>query len=206
MNNLTIQWNGHSCFLVACGGWTIVLDPYAPDSVPGLPPLALSANQVLCSHGHSDHGYGEGVQILPGGTNPFQIQTIDTFHDDAKGALRGPNRIHILEAEGLRIAHLGDLGCMPTPKELDQLTGLDVLMIPVGGYYTIDAAQAHDLAVRLAPRITIPMHYRSERFGYPVIGTLDRFTELCKDVCVYPGNALEVDGETKTQTAVLTLP
>lgn len=101
--SITITWHGHSCFSVSADGYSIVLDPYAPNSVPGLPPLSLSASQVLCSHGHSDHGYTDAVDLSARKQgSPFTVTVIQTFHDDQNGSLRGENRIHILEADGLR--------------------------------------------------------------------------------------------------------
>ena len=206
MNTITLTWHGHSCFTVEAGGYSVVLDPYAPDSVPGLSPLSLSGDLVLCSHEHRDHGCREAVDLRTDGPeNPFTITKIDTFHDDADGALRGTDRIHILEAGGLKIAHLGDLGCALTARQLDRLKKLDALLIPVGGYYTIDASQARDLAARLSPRVVIPMHYRSDTFGYPVIGQLEAYTSLCNNVIVYDTNSLTLHGTEKPQTAVLTL-
>lgn len=206
MNKLTITWHGHSCFTISCNGYDVVLDPYAPGSVPGLPELSLTADMVLCSHEHSDHGYTQAVRIRENGTeNPFQITKIDTFHDDASGSMRGPNRIHILEAGGLKAVHLGDLGCGLTAMQADLLKKPDVLLIPVGGYYTIDAAQAAEIVERLSPRVTVPMHYRSDTFGYPVIGRLEEYTSRCSNEIIYDTNVLTVDEQTRVQTAILTL-
>ena len=206
MNKLTITWHGHSCFTISCNGYDVVLDPYAPGSVPGLPELSLTADMVLCSHEHSDHGYTPAVQIRENGTeNPFQITKIDTFHDDASGSMRGPNRIHILEAGGLKAVHLGDLGCGLTAMQADLLKKPDVLLIPVGGYYTIDAAQAAEIVERLSPRVTVPMHYRSDTFGYPVIGRLEEYTSRCSNEILYDTNVMTVDERTRVQTAILTL-
>ena len=206
MSKMTITWNGHSCFTITADGFSVVLDPYAPESVPGLPPLALTADLVLCSHEHRDHGYTDAVAIRADGPeNPFRMTKIDTFHDDARGSLRGPNRIHLLEADGLKAAHLGDLGCPLTAPEAELLKNLDVLMLPVGGYYTIDAAQARELAEALSPRIVIPMHYRSDTFGYPVIGRLEEYTSHCKNLVEYDGNTITVEKNTRPQTAVLKL-
>lgn len=204
MSNISITWHGHSCFTVSCDGYSIVLDPYAPGSVPGYPPLSLTANQVLCSHQHGDHGYTDAVSISGyEGQTPFHIQTIDTYHDDAKGTLRGTDRIHILEAAGLRIAHMGDLGCELEPEQMEKLKNLDAVLIPVGGYYTIDAAQARALVCALSPRVVIPMHYRSDTFGYDVIGRLEEYTKLCDDCVMYDTNTIVVDKDTKKQTAIL---
>ena len=158
---------------------------------------------MLCSHEHRDHGARELV-TLTGHAPAFSVETISTFHDPEGGALRGPDTIHILSAEGMRLAHLGDLGCELAPEQLDRLRGLDVLLIPVGGYYTIDAKQAQALAEELKPRIVVPMHYRSDTFGYEVISGVEDFLSLRSDVVRYPGNTMEIVPGTPAQTAVLT--
>ena len=200
---MNLIWNGHSCFTLETAEGSVVFDPYRDGSVPGLSPIRLTADLVLCSHDHRDHGARELVG-LTGRTPSFSVETISTFHDPEGGALRGPDTIHIVAAEGMRLAHLGDLGCIPTPEQLDRLRGLDVLLIPVGGYYTIDASQAQKLAEELKPRIVVPMHYRSDTFGYEVIARLEDFLALRSDVVRYPGSALELTPHTPAQTAVLT--
>ena len=104
------------------------------------------------------------------------------------------------------MAHLGDLGCTLEPEQMEKLKGLDALMIPVGGFYTIDAKQAKALVDQLQPRVTIPMHYRGDGFGYEVTGPLEDYLALCRDqnVVRYPGNTLELTPDTPAQTAVLT--
>ena len=129
---MNLIWNGHSCFTLETAEGSVVFDPYRDGSVPGLSPIRLTADLVLCSHDHRDHGARELVG-LTGRTPSFSVETISTFHDPEGGALRGPDTIHILSAEGMRLAHLGDLGCIPTLEQRDRLRGLDVLLIPVGG-------------------------------------------------------------------------
>lgn len=200
---MNITWLGHSCFRIESKGYAIVLDPYQDGKVPGYLPVREEADQVLCSHGHGDHCAVECVTLRQSGTSPFTVETIETWHDDQQGALRGANTIHILDDGQCRVAHLGDLGCDLTSEQKARLQGLSALMIPVGGHYTIDAAQAHKLAGELAPTVVIPMHYRRDGFGYDVIGTLEAFTTLCGDVAAYPGSELELTPETGSQTAVL---
>lgn len=200
---MKITYLGHSCFRVESQGWAIVLDPYGADSVPGYRPVQETADQVLCSHGHRDHGAVEQVTLRQGGASPFTVEALDAWHDDQQGALRGPDTIHILDDGQCRVAHLGDLGCALTPEQKDKLRGLTALMIPVGGYYTIDAAQASALADELAPAVVIPMHYRGEGFGYDVIGPLEDFTALRSGVREHPSSVLELAPETPRQTAVL---
>ena len=202
-NNMKLIWNGHSCFTLEAAGDTLVIDPYLDDSVPGLSHLRLRADRVYCSHDHRDHGGTEVVE-LTGRTPSIQVEQLHTWHDDQQGAKRGSNIIHIFQAEGLRVAHLGDLGCELEPEQLEALKNLDALMIPVGGFYTIDAAQAKALVEQLKPRVTVPMHYRGENFGYDVIGPLEDYLKLCSDVVRYPDNVLTLDRDTPAQTAVLT--
>lgn len=205
MSNITIKWHGHSCFSVTADNYTIVLDPFADGSVPGIGNIRPEANAVLCSHFHSDHGCTEVVTVAEKENSPFEILKIDTYHDDAQGTKRGENRIHILEVDGIRIVHFGDLGCMLTPEQADRLKKADVLMIPVGGFYTIDAAQAKEIVSILDPKVVIPMHYRSDTFGYPVIGKLEEFTKYYHNIVNYEGDTIVIDNNTKAQTAVLAL-
>ena len=208
---MRITWHGHSCFTLETAEGSVVLDPYADGSVPGLAPLRLTADAVLCSHEHQDHGARE-VVALTGQTPAFGVETISTFHDPEGGALRGENTIHIISAEGMRVAHLGDLGCDLTPEQRERLRRVDVLMLPIGGYYTIDAHQARTLATPLFPRIILPMHYRSAtngyRFGYEVLGLLGNFTSVCprEALVYYKENSLEVTKSTRNQVALLTCP
>lgn len=199
---MELKWNGHSCFTLTTAQGSVVFDPYGEGSVPGLAPLRLCADLVLCSHEHRDHGAREAV-ALTGRTPSFQVEALPTYHDDAQGSLRGPNTIHIVSAEGMRLAHLGDLGCPLAPEQEARLKGVDVLLVPVGGYYTIGAAQAQALVQALAPRVVVPMHYRSPSFGYDVIAPLDDFLALRQDVVRYPANTLELTPRTPAQTAVL---
>lgn len=202
---MKIQWLGHSCFLVTADEYRIVLDPYADGKVPGLRPLQVTANAVLCSHAHDDHGAANVITLakdnLP---SPFTIIRVDSAHDDENGAKRGKNTIHVLEANGLRIAHLGDLGHELTDGQLAAIGLLDAVMIPVGGFYTIDAKTAKSIVNRLQPVVTLPMHYRSDSFGFDVIGTLDEYLALCDDVQRYPSDTLELTKDMPQQTAVLT--
>lgn len=200
---MKITWLGHSCFKVEAKGYTIVLDPYEDGSVPGCMPVRETADEVLCSHEHFDHNFRGGVTLRDHKEPPVKTEIISAWHDDKKGELRGSNKIHILDDGEVRIAHLGDLGCEPEPEQIEELKGLDAVLIPVGGYYTIDAGQAKKLVDQITPRVTVPMHYRGEGFGFDVLGTVEEYTNLCKDVREYPGNELEVTKETEKQTAVL---
>jgi L-ascorbate metabolism protein UlaG (beta-lactamase superfamily) len=199
---MKIIWHGHSCFEIVLEQWTLVIDPYGPDTVPGFKPLSLKAHAVFCSHQHGDHNYVSAVQIIK--PQPLiDHAEIQTFHDDASGKKRGANTIHIFSDHHFRVAHLGDLGCDLTAEQKAGLMGLDAIMVPVGGHYTIDARTAKALMDRLQPRVVIPMHYHSSAFGYPVLAGIEAYTALCNDVVQYDGNSIELTPETKKQTAVL---
>ena len=204
MEQLELRWNGHACFSLTCRDFTVVFDPYENDYVPGFGPLDLEADLVLCSHGHGDHSAAHVVKQRQGGTNPFTITEIHTFHDPQGGALRGENTIRILEAGGLKAAHFGDLGCELTPTQLAELRGLDIAMIPVGGFYTIGPEEARALIDKLDARVVVPMHYRMGDVGLPAIRELDDFLALVEDYVYYPGNSITVNAGTKPQVAVLT--
>lgn len=201
---MKLTWLGHSCFLLETTSGSVVFDPYAPQSVPGLLLPPLTADAVLCSHGHRDHNYARAVR-LSGKEPSFSVRRMESFHDDRQGALRGENLISTVEAEKMRIVHLGDLGMMPDAGQLDALRRADLLMIPVGGYYTIDAKTALALVKELSPRIVVPMHFRGEGFGYDVIATVDEFAGLSENPVCMNSDTLEFDRNTPSMTALLRL-
>ena len=188
---MKLTWYGHSCFLIETEAGSLVFDPYAPGSVPGMSLPPLRADAVVCSHGHRDHGYAAGV-TLTGREPGFTLRSIPCFHDEEKGAKRGENRITVLEAEGLRVAHLGDLGHRLSAEQLAALGKLDLMLIPVGGFYTIDADTAAALVEAAQPRHCIPVHYRGEGFGYDVIGPVEDFTRHFDAVQQWDSNVLEL--------------
>ena len=202
---MKITYYGHSCFTLESQGYRIALDPY-DDHVPGYRPLKLEAEAVYCSHGHSDHCWVQAVDLREGGkASPFTVTEVPGFHDDVRGAKRGPNMMRVFEAEGLKVAHLGDIGCMPDEEGLEKLKGLDACLVPVGGFFTIDAKQAKALTDVLQPRVVIPMHYRLGDTGFDVIGMLEEFTKLYPaDAVTFAGsNALELSEATPAGVTVL---
>lgn len=176
--SISIRWLGHAAYKITKGNYSVVLDPFAPGSVPGFRDIQEEANLVLCSHGHHDHNYAEAVTLLPEAQPAFTVTKLDSFHDDVQGAKRGPNTIHVLEADGVRIVHFGDLGCALTAEQIELLHGADVVLIPVGGFFTIDAMQAKAVVEQIQPKVVIPMHYKAKRFGLSPIGTVDKFLDL----------------------------
>ena len=172
---MRITWIGHSCFKLESGGYSIVLDPYEDGSVEGLSPVREKADMVLCTHEHGDHNFRAGVEIVSSSATPMNVETLESFHDDVHGTKRGSNKIYIISDGKARVAHLGDLGCYP--DDIESLKGLDVVMIPVGGFYTIDGKCAAKIIKEIKPRIAIPMHFRSpdNAFGFDVLSTVDDF-------------------------------
>ena len=194
--NPVLAWYGHSCFRLDFGtGGSVVFDPYEVGSVPGVElPDELSADLVLCSHSHGDHNAAERVK-LSGNMPRYAVSSIGTFHDPEKGKKRGANNIYIAEYEGFRAVHLGDLGCALTADETRFLRGADLLLIPVGGFFTIGPREAKEIIDALQPRVAVPMHYRRGKMGYPVISPLSDFTGLFDSVTEIPSNTLELKPE-----------
>lgn len=202
--NLFVTWLGHSCFKVQYGDYTLVIDPYKDNMVPGLSPLRVEADEVFTSHNHEDHNYVKAVKLKkPAAPSPFRVTRVRCFHDEAGGKKRGANDIHVFEGEGWRFAHFGDIGEVLDRDQLDQVGALDVAMVPIGGFYTIGPAEAKALVGQLKPRVVIPMHYRTKDFGFDAIGEIRDFLALCDDVRKYDGDTIEVTKETAQQTAVL---
>ncbi len=170
---MKIRYFGHSCFqIVGENGTCIITDPYT--KVGYELPAGLWADVVTVSHGHFDHNY---VQAVRNGTviaksseyrfNHTKITGIDCWHDEKEGALRGANIIFKIKMDGITLCHLGDLGEPCSVELLQKIGDVDVLLLPVGGTYTIDAAGAKAYADGIAPKKIIPMHYK------PADGELD---------------------------------
>ena len=201
---VNITWYGHSCFKLECRGYSVVLDPYANGKVPGLPPLALTADAVYCSHYHDDHGCAEAVRLVSGGAPcPFAVTELETEHDGEGGRLRGMNTVRIFTAGRLRVAHMGDVGRPLRKHEAETLRGVDALLIPVGGYYTIDAAQAAEMVDIISPRVTIPMHYRSGDIGFSVLAAPDDFVKRFDNV-EHCGGSFALTEDTPKRLLVMT--
>lgn len=202
---MKLTWLGHACFLMETKGGSLVFDPYSPGSVPGLRLPELTVDMTVCSHQHGDHFYPQGVKLT--GLDPVVgIQRMLTFHDDEGGAKRGNNVVTLIDADGVRAVHLGDLGHMLTDAQISELGRVDVLMIPVGGFFTIDAKTAWALTEKLNPFIVIPMHYRGEGFGFDVIAPVDEFLSLAKHVTYFDTNVIEPGKIDTPMTAVLKCP
>ncbi len=165
---MEITWYGQSCFRLRDRLATVITDPY--DKGIGYTLPRVRADIVTVSHDHPDHNYAKGVKGQPKiivGPGEYEvggvfITGIPTFHDRKKGASRGRNTVFLFDFEGLTVCHLGDLGHVPTQSQVEALSDIDVLLIPVGAVSTINAAQAAEVISLLEPRLVIPMHYKTK--------------------------------------------
>lgn len=203
---MKITWYGHACFKIENKGYEIAIDPYT--GVPGYPELNITADAVFASHGHYDHNYFDAVKLNNDGkASSLNVSTIPCFHDEKQGALRGSNLITVFECKecGAKVVHMGDIGHMLDEKQAAQIKGCDVLMIPVGGFYTIDADAAFELVKKINPTVIIPMHYRDDRKGIGNIGTVDPFLAKFPDAMInhYPDHTFELNKSTQPQVAVM---
>ena len=165
-----IRSYGHSCFSVeADNGWTAVFDPYKDGSVPGLKLPSLTADAVFASHDHADHNAVSLIQLRAEHPCPYEVSTLLTDHDEEGGRLRGKNRITILTNDHEKIAHFGDLGRDLSLMEESALADAAVILIPCGGFYTIDAQLAGKIIEKLRPKLAVLMHYRTDSSGYDVL-------------------------------------
>ncbi|MEO0114229.1 MAG: MBL fold metallo-hydrolase [candidate division WOR-3 bacterium] len=177
---MKIKWLGHAAFLItAKDGTKIITDPYKSGSFSGAlsyPPIKETADIVTISHEHEDHNYVRSIPSQPQvvreiGTRIIKnvkIEGITTCHDTLQGRERGLNTVYIITVDNLRVCHLGDLGALPTEAERQKIGKVDVLLIPVGGVFTIDAEAATKVTTMLNPRIAIPMHYKTAHCAFPI--------------------------------------
>ena len=179
-------WLGHSTFyLTNDAGGRLVTDPVDERSLPDL--KHVDADVITVSHRHHDHCAVERVggtpvikeSCAPETLSGFSIRGFSTFHDEVKGAKRGPNTIFLIEADGQRIAHCGDLGHMPDDAAIEALRGCDVLLIPVGGVFTVDGKTAWAITKRIAPKTVVPMHFASDDLSFR-LEPVDRFLAAAK--------------------------
>ena len=201
---MKLTWFGHSCFKMESADGAVVFDPSENGRVPGYDalPEIFEAEAVLCSHGHGDHNAADLVR-LSGKQFGGKVSFVDSWHDEAQGTKRGSNKIAVVEAEGLKVVHMGDIGCELDGEQTAALASPDVLMIPVGGFYTVDAKTARCIADKLGAKVVIPMHYRSGERGYDVIATVDEFLAISENVTQYPEGVIEITADTEAQTAHL---
>ncbi len=201
---MKIKWLGHSSFLIeSSDGTKVMTDPFESGSYDGAvayAPIKDSADVITVSHDHADHNAVDGIAgnpvIIRGGEETIikgvVVRGVGTFHDESKGQERGRNVVHIVDVDGLRVGHLGDLGHALSDDEAEAVGQVDVLLAPVGGYYTIGPEEARDVAEKLGARIVIPMHYKTEDLGFP-IQPVDDFLKLMEQVERVAATSIEID-------------
>lgn len=187
---MELNYCGHATFCLTSGGTTITIDPFNDDI--GYPKPDVSPTAVIISHEHFDHNNlglvggkpkvvrglsdeGKAWAKLDERIGPFHVTGVPTYHDDEQGKARGKNTVTIYEAEGLRVVHLGDLGHLLSDEQVRAIGHADVLIIPVGGHYTIGPAEADKVIAQLRPRVVIPMHFKTKVNESWPIGTLDDY-------------------------------
>jgi L-ascorbate metabolism protein UlaG (beta-lactamase superfamily) len=194
-----VKWLGHASFLItAADGTRILTDPFG--DYPGLryKPVQETADLVLVSHDHGDHVGGKvtgspkvvskpGVEKARG----IEVKGIATFHDRSRGKERGKNTIFCFTVDDLRVCHLGDLGHDLSGSETAEIGQVDVMMVPVGGLFTIDAGTASAVCDRIGPRVVLPMHYKSDKCDFPIAG-VDEFIKGKANVRTVDGSEVEI--------------
>lgn len=183
---MTITWLGHSCFKIEekinGENVSLITDPFSKEI--GLKVPNVEADIISVSHGHDDHNNVSSLRGAPfvvdcAGEFDIKgiiIEGIRSHHDDKNGSERGDNIIFRFDIEGISLAHLGDLGDVLDNKQLEKLGGVDVLFIPVGGKFTLDAKKAVEVISQIEPRIVIPMHYKTEDLKIDIEG-VDKFVK-----------------------------
>jgi len=183
---MKISWMGHSCFLLETSkGTKLITDPYESggySGAVGYGPIDIAADIVTVSHQHPDHNYLKGFKAaniidVPGEVKlkDITVEGVLSYHDKDEGRLRGENIIFIFSLESLKIAHFGDLGTLDI--NYGKLKNIDVALIPVGGTFTLDSKEADALVEKSSPKISIPMHFKTEKLGFDI----DRVDKFLKD-------------------------
>jgi L-ascorbate metabolism protein UlaG (beta-lactamase superfamily) len=179
---MKIKYLGHSSFLITSEqGTIIVTDPYNIGQGIKYSPINETADIVTISHGHGDHsnaGVVRGTPKVLKAEGNWQIKGVDikgipAYHDESQGSQRGKTTIFCFKVDGINVCHVGDLGQILTSAQIAEIGPVDVLMIPVGGFYTIDAKQASTVTRSLHAVITIPMHYKTPYADFPIAGVED---------------------------------
>jgi L-ascorbate metabolism protein UlaG (beta-lactamase superfamily) len=177
---MLIQWFGHSSFLIiSSSGTKIITDPYEPGAFGGTldyKAIGIEPDIVTVSHEHADHNYVEGLPdhfelISHAGSRivrGIEFRGIETYHDRQEGALRGLNIVFVMHVDRMRLCHLGDLGYELGTGDVERIGPVDILFVPVGGYYTIGPEIATQVIERLNPKIAVPMHYKTDRTDMPI--------------------------------------
>ena len=178
---MKVKYLGHACFLITSdSGIRIITDPYKTTENLTYGEIRESADIISVSHDHSDHNNAAAVRGDPEvvrGSAKFkgiEFKGIPSYHDDVQGGKRGSNTIFCFEVDGIRVCHLGDLGHRLSDNQVAELGKVDILLIPVGGFYTIDAEVASQVCHQIKPKVIIPMHFRTAK-SFPVLAGVEDF-------------------------------
>jgi L-ascorbate metabolism protein UlaG (beta-lactamase superfamily) len=200
---MKIKWLGHAAFLITSdNGTKIITDPYETNESIKYTEINETADIITTSHEHFDHNNTAAVQGNPeivsgpfnGNVKGIEISGTATFHDDSGGSDKGGNNIYCLNIDGIKICHVGDLGHDLNNEQVAQVGQVDVLIVPVGGFYTIDAETAARVAEKLAAKVIIPMHFRNERIDFPIAG-VDEFLKGKSNVTMLDSCEIEIKKE-----------
>lgn len=201
---MKLRYLAHSAFLLTTSqGTRIITDPYQAGSyggAVGYRPIDEEADAITVSHDHPDHCHvsekHQGAKLIktPGEHQAAEVKIIGVpaFHDQSQGKERGGNVIFTFRADGVTVCHCGDLGHVPDDSLVRQLGPVDVLLIPVGGFYTIDAAEADQATAKIKPRVAVPMHYRTEKLGFD-IATVEPFVNGKSNVINIGESEVKID-------------
>jgi L-ascorbate metabolism protein UlaG (beta-lactamase superfamily) len=210
---MKIKWLGHACFLIMSGGGLrVITDPYAVGGGINYSPIKETADVVLVSHDHSDHNNVAAVQGKPEvvkgpGTKTakgIQFKGIATSHDPSQGTQRGSNTIFCFTIDDVKLCHLGDLGHVLSPAQVTEIGAVDILLVPVGGFFTIDATVANQVCDQLKPKVVVPMHFKTPKCGYAIAGVED-FLKGKKGVRKIVGNEVEFERQKLPTTMEIVL-
>jgi len=209
---MKIKWLGHASFMITSDtGIKILTDPYVTGGDLRYGEIKESADIVTVSHNHTDHNnvaaVGGNPQVVKGTARikGIEFKGIPTYHDDAGGKKRGDNTMLCFEVDGVRVCHLGDLGHQLSDMQVAELGRIDILLIPVGGFYTIDAKVATEVCSRLKPKVIIPMHYKTDKCGFPIAG-VDEFLRGKEGVSRLDASEVEFKpGELPASTQIIVL-
>ena len=205
---MTIQWLGHACFAIRHRGYTIILDPSNSDSTAGYPKLRLQADLVLVSHEHFGHNFREGVVLSgrPESDCPFTVTALTAPHEFKMGNWRGFTKIHILEADGIKLVHMGDLGTQLDGGQISRLFGADVCMICAGSATALPSQEAKRATDEIMAKVIIPMHYRDGNRGAHRLESVEEFIKYFDAdsfIHRYETDTLTVTPDLEPQVAVL---
>ncbi|QQG44165.1 MAG: MBL fold metallo-hydrolase [Candidatus Roizmanbacteria bacterium] len=195
---MEIKYLGHSAFLIKTKDAKLVTDPFSSQMV-GMSFPKIEADVVTISHSHADHNFVQGVSgdplviDWPGEfeKNGIRVFGYKWYHDNKKGLERGENILYKIEAENLTLLHCGDLGDLLNDELYEEIGNIDILFVPIGGTYTIDATTAASLVKKLDPSIIIPMHYSQEKLSEELRSKLSPVSDFLKEMGIDEVNPVD---------------